>query len=148
MKIYTLGYTGRTPAQLAELTQELNAIVVDCRFSPRSRVPHWNKGPLLKVLGDRYAHFQSFGNENYKSGGEIKLVNYDHGRQLLELAHKTTGLNFILMCGCADPNTCHRNIIAQLLWTDGYEVEELPAPEKKPKNVKPILPLQMTLFGF
>jgi uncharacterized protein (DUF488 family) len=38
-QLYTLGYNGRLLYQLQALAEHLDAVVVDLRFSPRSRIP-------------------------------------------------------------------------------------------------------------
>lgn len=38
--LYTFGYTGKSPDELRALAAQLDALVADIRFSPRSRVPH------------------------------------------------------------------------------------------------------------
>jgi len=54
--LYTFGYSGRSPHHLRALAEALDAVVVDIRFRPRSRIPDWNAGRLQKLLGDRYRH--------------------------------------------------------------------------------------------
>lgn len=133
-KVYTLGYVGRTPQQLKQLTQDLGLIILDIRFSPRSRALQWTKKRLQEVLGmDRYIHVKALGNENYKNGGEIKLVNYEAGRRIIE----GIGRPVALMCGCKDYHTCHRATVAEALRRDGFEVEEIPLPEPE-KPVKTV----------
>ncbi len=45
--IYTFGYTGKKPSDLKAEAERLDAVVVDIRFSPNSRVPHWRMTTLL-----------------------------------------------------------------------------------------------------
>lgn len=76
--LYTFGYSGKQPEELLALAEQLDAIVADIRFSPRSRVPHWNSGRLARLLGDRYRHLPALGNRSYKDG-PIEIVDLDAG---------------------------------------------------------------------
>lgn len=119
-RIYTIGYTGRKPADIKRLAEELDATVFDVRFAPRSRVPHWNAGNLAKLLGDRYKHIWAFGNRNYR-GGPVDLVDFSAGLEEVRQSPRPV----ILMCACKDPATCHRTAIAGKLQEAGMEVTEL-----------------------
>lgn len=121
--VYTIGYAGKTPAQIKELAEQLGAVVVDIRFSPFSRNPVWSGKQLRLSLGDRYVHLRAFGNANYK-GGPISIVDYAAGKAFLLDMDKPA----ILMCVCKDPLTCHRTTVAAKLLADGLEVTELDRP--------------------
>jgi hypothetical protein len=61
---YLTGYTGkptRSPAQLLQLAINLGAVVVDSRYNPQSRVPHWNGTALARLMGRKYLHIRDFG---------------------------------------------------------------------------------------
>ena len=120
LKVYTIGYSGRKPGQILDLAEELDAIVFDIRFSPRSRIPHWNGSSLSQLLGKRYCHVKAFGNRNYR-GGSIAIVSYNVGKSKIAASEKAV----ILMCVCKDAQRCHRTLIAEWLKRDGFEVEEL-----------------------
>ena len=64
-QLYTFGYSDRRPDQLRTLAERLDGVVVDIRFSPRSRIPAWTGGRLRKLLGERYRHLLALGNQNY-----------------------------------------------------------------------------------
>ena len=119
-KVYTVGYSGRKVSELLEIIKELDAVVFDIRFSPRSRAPQWDQGQLQSVLGESYRHESGFGNRNYR-GGPISLVNYEAGKLAIEASPKSV----ILMCVCKDTAICHRSLIAEKLRLDGFEVHEL-----------------------
>ncbi|MCZ7547383.1 MAG: DUF488 family protein [Anaerolineae bacterium] len=53
-------------AELVALAHELDALVVDVRLAPRSRVREWNQSVMAEALGDRYLHVGAVGNLNYK----------------------------------------------------------------------------------
>ena len=77
-KLYTFGYSGRTPHELQTLAEQLNAVVADIRFSSRSRIPDWAAARLRKHLGERYQHLPALGNRNYK-GGPVEFVDLEAG---------------------------------------------------------------------
>lgn len=103
--LYTFGYSGRLPHELLALAEYLDAVVVDIRFSPRSRIPDWTAGRLTKLLGERYRHLPALGNRNYK-GGPIEFVDLAEGVVMVgELLRKRP---VILLCACAEVQRCHR----------------------------------------
>ena len=116
--LYTFGYSGRTPHELQTLAEKLNAVVVDIRFSPRSRIPDWSGGRLQNLLGDRYRHLPSLGNRNYK-GGPIEFVDLEAG--VVEVGELLRQQPVILLCVCADVQRCHRLPAAEAIATR-YEV--------------------------
>ena len=130
--IYTLGYSGRSLASLVDLVQGLNAVLVDIRFSPASRNPDFSGRRLREALGEQYVHLKAFGNENYRNGGEVKLVDPSAGVAALRGIDQPV----ILMCACAHYHTCHRRSVAELLQQEGYEVAEVSAttlPQRQPR---------------
>jgi uncharacterized protein (DUF488 family) len=72
--LYTFGYSGKQPEELHTLAEQLDALVADIRFSPRSRVPHWNGGSLVRRLGHRYRHLPALGNRNYKGARSSGII--------------------------------------------------------------------------
>lgn len=143
MRIYTMGYCGRSPASILEFLEKVDGVAVDVRMVPRSYVARFNGSAFQKVFGARYLWVQDFGNINYKNGGPIAIADFDKGVKRLELL-RTAGRVIVLMCGCPDVNVCHRKVLAQRLaeqW--GAEVVHLPPP---PKTAKPEPSGQTTLF--
>jgi len=134
--IYTIGYTGRTPAEILLIAESLDADIIDVRLNPRSRHPRWNKSSLQVSLGGRYQHWQCFGNLLYKERG-MQIADHFAGRDKMHQMKR----NVILMCGCADFATCHRAELVKLLTADGFvyggEADEAVSGEFA----------QMTLFG-
>jgi len=113
MHLYTIGYSGVKLPDFQQFAEDQNLVIVDTRFKPRSRVPQWNKGPLTRTLGDRYAHIEAFGNLNYK-GGPIAIQDLPAGIiQVERLLKRCDGI--ILMCVCADLATCHRRVVSEAL---------------------------------
>jgi uncharacterized protein (DUF488 family) len=124
-QVYTFGYSGHTSAQLKQLAEELDAIVFDIRFSPRSRDPQWSGKRLRAALGHRYQHIRELGNENYKSGpiqlvDFVQLVDFEAGRTLIEDSNKPV----ILMCVCHNYHDCHRSVVASKLAAFGIATKE------------------------
>lgn len=125
---YLTGYTGkptRTPAQLKQLAETLDAVVVDSRYSPQSRVPHWTRYALSRVLGNLYLWVRDFGNQAYKEG-YIKLVDPASG---LDLLNNHTADTFIILCACADGESCHRKQVGEYLAVHGWTVHEVTQAE-------------------
>lgn len=110
--IYTIGYAGWRPAHLKETVESRGALLVDVRYSPRSRAPQWTKKALQDLVGpDNYWHCKDLGNENFKSGGDIKLHNPDAAIAALKEVQRP----LILLCGCKDHRICHRTQAAETL---------------------------------
>ena len=111
--LYTLGYTGTKPEQILSKAQQLGAMVVDCRLSPRSRAPQWTRKQLSELLGQRYQHMPTLGNLNYKGDGPIIISNPGMGVPAVSkiLATQTV----ILLCVCKEFCTCHRAVVADLV---------------------------------
>lgn len=110
--LYTFGYSGQQPEDLLALAEQLDAVVADIRFSPRSRIPQWNGGRLAKLLGDRYHHLPALGNRNYK-GGPVEIVDLEAG--LAQVADLLVHQPVILLCVCADIQHCHRRLAAETI---------------------------------
>jgi uncharacterized protein (DUF488 family) len=121
MKLYTIGYLGRTQDELVGLLQEHTAVLLDIRYAPYSRNPQFTGAALKQRLGEDYLYVQALGNINYKSGGEIKIANFPAGLKLIQSLSRPA----VMMCACRDAHSCHRTVVANLLRAEGCEVEEL-----------------------
>ncbi len=114
--IYTAGYAHTEPAELARLALALDAVVVDIRYSPRSRRPQWAGENLewsLKKRGVRYEHEPGLGNVNFKMRGQIQLADAEGAiSRLLPILEWES---VILLCVCADVDKCHRRPAAEAL---------------------------------
>lgn len=126
-QIYTAGYSGHTPQQLLAAANALNAIVVDVRFSPFSRVPGWSDKELKFLLGERYHHIVALGNVNHSNEQQMQLLNEQLGLDCIEGMAKCISL--ILLCGCPCYDSCHRKLIHELLLQRGITTQELAWPE-------------------
>lgn len=134
MNYYTFGYAGRRLDTLIGCARTLGAVVVDIRFSAKSRLWEWNGRKVseqCELKATTYIHVPDLGNVNYKSGGEITIKDMERGiGTVLRLAQPA-----ILFCGCSEANyrLCHRRTIADHLIFLGHSVEEItivkdPAP--------------------
>ena len=111
-KLYDIGYSEIKDANLLlRVAKKLDAIVVDARFSPRSRNPTWNQGNLKTLLKDRYEHVQQIGNRNYH-GGPIEFVDVDEGVE--QVGNLLMLKSVILMCMCPNRDKCHRTEFAKI----------------------------------
>lgn len=121
--LYTIGYSGRKLDELKAIVAEAQAVLVDIRFSPFSRVPHWRGDALGRVLGERYHHIGALGNKNYR-GGSIEIVDMKQG--VAEVISLLSQSPVILMCACKNYHTCHRKVVADFIESNyGIKAEEL-----------------------
>jgi Domain of unknown function DUF488 len=110
--LFDIGYSEiKDPDLLRQVAEKLDALVLDARFSPRSRNPKWNQGNLKNVLGDRYLHVKGLGNKNYK-GGPIDFVDLEGAIQ--EVESLLTRNPVIVMCMCPERDRCHRYEFVQI----------------------------------
>jgi len=114
MTIYTLGYSGWRLEDVAVVVRELDALVVDVRFVPSSRMPGFRKESLAAALGDRYVWLKGFGNVNYQ-GGAPTLADYEGATAELRRRLGPVPRNVILLCACRQVSVCHRKIVAEKL---------------------------------
>lgn len=124
---YLTGYTGkptRQPEQLRRLAINLGAVIVDSRFAPVSRAAHWNRFHLRSMI-DGYLWIQDFGNRAYKEG-RIELVDPASG---LDQLNNHPADKFIILCTCADGESCHRKQTGEYLAAHGWTVREVTQAE-------------------
>ena len=111
--LYTVGYTGLTPAALLATANTLDAIIADIRIAPRSRNAVWNKKRLIEAWGPRYVHVGELGNRNYKGEfGEGTLL-VDEAAGVAAIVALLQRQPVILMCACVDAASCHRTPAAE-----------------------------------
>ncbi len=115
--LYTLGYAAPdAEQQLATLMADPSTLLIDIRYSPRSRwQPQWNKKALQAAWGDHYVHVQALGNVNYRlPDAPIQLLDADAG---IQWAVETlqAGYSLILLCACRDYERCHRKTVKELI---------------------------------
>jgi uncharacterized protein (DUF488 family) len=119
--VYLAGYSGRQPSWLLAAAVSLDATVFDIRYSPRSRRPEWSKTNLQRVLGGHYLWLPAWGNPHYR-GTEAALDDPEGGLAIFDAQDR----NAIALCVCANPETCHRRLIRDLLLRErGIKAVEL-----------------------
>lgn len=115
--IYTIGYSGWTPGALKAAVDARGALLVDIRYSPRSRRPEWRTAALAGLWGEdvaqHYVWWRELGNVNYKNGGPIVLA--DPELALIPAATLLHWRPIVLLCACRDVATCHRLTAADYL---------------------------------
>ncbi|MBA2391168.1 MAG: hypothetical protein H0V70_00300 [Ktedonobacteraceae bacterium] len=89
-------------------------LLIDTRFSPKSRWAEWREGALREKYGTRYRTAGAYlGNVNFQ-GGPIQIADLEEGLRGLHL-YLNEGHALILLCQCADYSSCHRNVIVDHL---------------------------------
>ena len=123
---YLAGYSGHRAAELFALADALDLVVVDARWSPRSRVAEWSGGRLRSALGDRYVHDRGLGNRNYKVSG-IDAVELDDPTAGIATLREivASGRRPVLLCLCRDLDRCHLSVVASELASEGWETAPL-----------------------
>lgn len=135
--VYTFGYHGKRPGDLAAKALAMNAVVFDIRFSPRSQQPEWSGEALRDLLGRRnYRHLPTLGNRNFK-GGPIAIANLQRGIDVVLITTEYSPA--VLLCQCPDEATCHRHIVAEILRNHGCNVSELEVGPRIPLLREPSL---------
>jgi len=116
--LYTIGYSNPgAAAHVARLMRDERTLLLDIRYSPRSRwSPEWNRRALAARYGQCYLWDQRLGN-----------VNYQHHERGIELSEQyplavravasllSQGTSLILLCACKNARTCHRSLVAKLV---------------------------------
>lgn len=111
--IFTLGYSGSAVLPLREWLEREDSLLIDVRFSPRSRDPQWRQKNLQAVFGQRYVHVEAFGNENFR-GGAIRLHDAVQGVKIVAAMLETNPVALCCVCP-GDPTRCHRSLAARLI---------------------------------
>lgn len=119
-KIFTTGYTGKHINDLKPMLEALDAVLIDIRFAPYSRIMHWQKVYLKALLGNRYRHNPNLGNRTFNEG-KITIQNLQLGLETVLSLNE----NAILMCVCDRAEDCHRRLIIAELNQRNVETEEL-----------------------
>ncbi len=115
MKVYPCGYAEHAPQIEALMQQDPSLLLIDTRYSPRSRIPGWSEAALRRRFGEQYrSSGATLGNINYARGGPIRLADPERGIAGL-IRYLSEGYNLILLCGCKDYEHCHRRVIVELL---------------------------------
>lgn len=98
--IWTIGYQRLAPARLAWLAERLDALVVDVRAVPKTRIKGYGTNQLLTLLGARYTQM----GHCLGGRGSVSAEGIDFLRR-----GDRFGRDHILMCACHVPGDCHRH---------------------------------------
>jgi hypothetical protein len=131
----------------------LGAVLLDVRYSPRSRNPQYNKSYLEKLfnttslakgLDPVYVPVKILGNKNYK-GTVTEFEDLAGGLALIASHLETRPV--IIMCGCWKRIECHRLEIANAFQV-AYGVGSIPLTRELCKDLAARLsPKQLDIFG-
>jgi hypothetical protein len=114
--VTTLGYNARGAGQtLDELMTDEHVLLIDTRKTPWSQREEWRQQALREKYGKRYRYAgHVLGHRNYNNGGPIEIVDPATGLRGLR-QYLSEGYRLVLLCGCAQLNTCHRKVICEML---------------------------------
>lgn len=129
-QVYTLGYAAPGARERLEaLMRDPRVLLVDIRYAARSRwYPAWNKKALKVRWGGRYTHEQRLGNVNYRhKGTPLQLLNPEQSLAGAVLLLRR-GHSLVLLCACANEETCHRKLVADLIM---QRLKELPGEQEE-----------------
>jgi uncharacterized protein (DUF488 family) len=98
--IFTIGYQALSSQRLLDITEALDALVIDVRSVPRSRKPGFSKGALGDLLGKRYLTM----GENL--GGRTPITAASIATLRTVAAERN---DVILLCLEEAPGDCHRH---------------------------------------
>jgi hypothetical protein len=126
-KVYTFGYSGSAHEDLQAFMVATGAMLVDIRYSPRSRHPDWDGEALRFFVGqENYMHIQALGNRNYNNGGPVALENVRARVEALRPILERRSV--ILLCACNRLRLCHRwNAAIHVGSVLDAEIEHLPS---------------------
>jgi hypothetical protein len=117
-RLLTMGYAAPgSMERLEEFLSQEKVMLVDIRFSPRSRwCPAWNKKALIERTDGRYLHVPELGNRNYNQLGKpIELAGpLESARESL-VSLLQEGFSVMLLCACKDYEVCHRKVVYELV---------------------------------
>ena len=127
LTIFSWGYYGwgNSIPQLLRATDSVERergfeppIFVDIRMNRAARAQGFRDHEFERRLGHvRYRWMRSLGNKNIGSNRRgIKINCNDAVHQLLDLAIDASKerRRIIFFCGCADPSSCHREVVSKL----------------------------------
>jgi uncharacterized protein (DUF488 family) len=157
VKLYTIGHSTATlPALIDRLQAAHIDVLVDVRSNPRSRMQHFDFGPLEAAVEHADISYRHVGDrlggkprdpemsERWRPG-KLDPFIIAHLRQtdewtdgLAEIARRLrSGVSVCLMCSEADPDECHRKAIALDLTeiVTGLQIEHLAVRKPVPSDV-------------
>ncbi len=132
--IFTTGYTGKNVNDLRPMLDALDAILIDIRFAPFSRIMHWQKVYLKALLGNKYRHVPNLGNRTFKEN-KVTIQNLQLGLETVLSLNE----NAVLMCACEKSADCHRRLIIAELNQRNIETEEILTWKTKDGSMQQVL---------
>ena len=132
MKLWTIGYEGRTLPEFLDVLREAGvSLVCDVRRNPISRKKGFSKGALKRALEGvdiRYEHLPELGiasarRKNIRTPAQKAALFASYEREdlprqkpaLRKIAAWARGGRVALLCFERDPADCHRSRVAQAL---------------------------------
>ncbi|HVT01605.1 MAG TPA: DUF488 domain-containing protein [Patescibacteria group bacterium] len=144
MEVYTIGHTTRSTEDFINVLKAYDIeIVVDVRTVPKSRHNPQFEGMTLErsleEVGISYIHIPELGGlrnpkkdsqnmewRNTSFRGYADYMETDEFNRGIEMLKKIAeNHKVVIMCAEAVPWRCHRNLIADRLVVDGWEVEHI-----------------------
>jgi hypothetical protein len=125
--LYTFGYSMLGAVSIIEQLVQLDVVIDDIRFSPRSRVHRWRQPYLRNWLGNQYIHLPALGNMHYNDDQDIELADPVAGVPQV-LQQLQVGKHVALMCVCKEYEECHRRNVAELILEQLPDVIVVPFP--------------------
>jgi uncharacterized protein (DUF488 family) len=116
--LYPVGYVHPdAAAQLEQYMRDEHTLLIDIRYSPRSRWhPQWTKNALTTRYGTRYLWDQRLGNLNYRHPEQDIQLAAGHQQAAQEAAAMLRdGKSLVLLCACKDYERCHRKRVRELI---------------------------------
>ena len=90
------------------------ALLLDTRWSARSRRPGWSGAALRRRYGPRYLPLgHLLGNMAYREPGQIRIAALPQGVAALLEQLQQGHTPLLLLCGCAEYLRCHRRQICE-----------------------------------
>jgi len=133
--VWTIGHSNRSINTFLELLNEHGIeVLVDVRSFPTSKIEHFKKEQMEKLLPQHGIEYLWFGKElgGYRRGGykrHMRTKLFREGiKQLLAIAEKK---RTCIMCMEVNPKYCHRRFISAHLERKGIEVIHIIAKEQK-----------------
>src|SRR5450759_3875088 len=112
--LYTVGYLQPDAMATVQRLVAQGVMLLDIRYSPRSRRPEWSRKRLAERFEGRYRHAPALGNVNYRSPElPIQFVDTFDGLWSVLFWFVNKGYDVCLLCACADVSVCHRLLVAQ-----------------------------------
>lgn len=119
--ILTAGYARANFSSFATRVRDMQAVVIDIRFSPWSSMKEWRGEEMQRALGEQYLHVKALGNKNYNERERgIEIVNLNAGIDQALMIERPV----VLFCGCPLYRDCHRRLVAEAITERGCFVQE------------------------